>query len=314
MNILVTGGAGFIGSHIAQAYAAAGHRVVVLDNLSTGRTRNLEGVEATFVQGSVTDTALLDGLFAEHRFEVVNHQAARGNPRESVDDPYGFFDVNVGGGLRLLEAARRHGTRKIIYSSSGGCVYGELQEWPATESHRLLPIDPYGASKLAFEIYIRTYGAQYGLNYTVLRYPNIYGPRQNPQGEAGVISIFAAKMLQNERMTINGDGDQRRDYVFVGDCVRANLLALDRGDQATVNIGTGIGTSVNEVFACLAGIIGYEREPIHGPAKSGEVPRNELDATLAQEVLGWTPSVALPEGLERTVDYLRRHEIKLSGR
>ena len=299
MKVLVTGGAGFIGSHIADAYLGLGHDVVILDNLETGRARNLSP-RAQFVNGSVTDRGLVDRLFAEHRFEFVNHHAARGNPRLSVEDPIGFFEVNVAGGLHVLEAARRHGTRKIIY-----CVYGELVSWPATEDHRLLPVDPYGASKECFETYVRAYGTQYGFDYTILRYANIYGPRQNPNGEAGVISIFARRMLAGEPVTINGDGEQLRDYVYVDDCVRANVLALSRGNRATLNIGTGIGTSVCELFTALSEIIGYGRPPVHVPPKAGEVPRNELDASRATELLGWEPTMKLNEGLQRTVEYVR---------
>ncbi len=307
MKILVTGGAGFIGSHIVDAYIDMGNEVVVLDNLETGRRRNLNR-RATFVNGSVTDAALVERLFADHRFEVINHQAARGNPRRSVVDPVGFFEVNVAGGLCILDAARRHGTRKIIYSSSGGCVYGELLSWPATEEHRLLPVDPYGASKACFETYVRAYGIQYGIDYTILRYANIYGPRQDPNGEAGVISIFAGRMLAGGPVTINGDGEQLRDYVYVADCVRASALALSRGEQVTVNIGTGVGTSVLQIFAALSDITGYDSPPVHGPSKAGEVPRNELDARRAAALLGWEPAVDLQEGLQRTVDYIRATE------
>lgn len=307
MKICITGGAGFIGSHITDAYLDLGHEVVVLDNLETGRERNLNP-RATFVKGSVTDADLVERLFAEHTFEIVNHHAARGNPRLSVEDPIGFFEVNVAGGLRVLDAARRHGVRKVIYSSSGGCVYGELAFVPATEDHPLLPVDPYGASKECFETYVRAYGIQYGLDYTILRYANIYGPRQNPNGEAGVISIFAGRMLKSRPVTINGDGGQLRDYVYVSDCVRANVLSLSRAERATVNIGTGVGTSVNQVFTALSDIVGYDVPAVHWPAKGGEVPRNELDARRAAELLGWKPEVELQEGLRRTVDYIRATE------
>ena len=303
MNILVTGGAGFIGSHIVDAYLSAGHSVVAVDNLSTGSTSNVNAA-ATFIQGDI-ESMDLHSLFQKYRFDLVNHQAARGNPRESVRDPVAFFETNVRGGLNVLEAARANGTRKVIYSSSGGCVYGQLKRVPADEDHPLQPIDPYGASKECFETYVRAYATQYGLTYTILRYANIYGPRQNPYGEVGVVGIFAARMLAGNPVTINGDGNTSRDYVYIEDCVQANVRAIDAGDNETLNIGTGVGTSVNGIFDLLSNLTGYEAAAVHGPAQAGEVPRNELGASRAREVLGWTPSVPLAVGLERTVAHLK---------
>ena len=303
MRVLVTGGAGFIGSHIVDACVAAGHEVTVVDDLSTGHRENVNA-KARFLPLDVRSEEI-DALFRESRFEVVSHQAARGNVRASMEDPWVYADVNVRGGINLLEAARRHGVRKIVYSSTGGCVYGELQYWPADERHPIRPRDPYGASKASFELYLPVYEMNYGLQYTILRYPNVYGPRQDPFGEAGVVSIFAGQMLLGKPTIINGDGEQSRDYVFVGDVVQANVLALEGGDNDVFNLGWGRGTTVNEIFHGLRALTGYAGEEHHGPAKLGEVRRNDLDASKIKSALGWKPRVALEEGLRRTVEFFR---------
>jgi UDP-glucose 4-epimerase len=303
LRILVTGGAGFIGSHIVDACIVAGHEVTVIDDLSTGHLENINR-KARFLPLDIRSTEI-DALFRDSRFDVVSHQAARGNVRASMEDPWVYADVNVRGGINLLEAARRHGVRKIVYSSTGGCVYGELQYFPADERHPIRPRDPYGASKASFEIYLPVYEMNYGLKYTILRYPNVYGPRQDPFGEAGVVSIVAGQMLQNKTPTVNGDGEQSRDYVFVGDVVRANLLVLDAGDNEAFNLGWGRGTTVNEIFRHLRVLTGYMGEEQHGPAKLGEVRRNDLDASKIRQALGWEPQVALDEGLRQTVEFFR---------
>ena len=303
MRVLVTGGAGFIGSHIVDACVAAGHEVTVIDDLSTGHRENVNA-KARFLPLDIRSEEI-DGLFRESRFEIVSHQAARGNVRASMEDPWVYADVNVRGGINLLEAARRHGVRKIVYSSTGGCVYGELQYWPADERHPIRPRDPYGASKASFELYLPVYEMNYGLQYTILRYPNVYGPRQDPFGEAGVVSIFTGQMLLGKPTIINGDGEQSRDYVFVGDVVQANVLALEGGDNDVFNLGWGRGTTVNEIFHGLRALTGYAGEEHHGPAKLGEVRRNDLDASKIKSALGWKPRVALEEGLRRTVEFFR---------
>jgi len=303
MRVLVTGGAGFIGSHIVDACVAAGHEVTVIDDLSTGHRENVNA-KARFLPLDIRSEEI-DALFRESRFEVVSHQAARGNVRASMEDPWVYADVNVRGGINLLEAARRHGVRKIVYSSTGGCVYGELQYWPADERHPIRPRDPYGASKASFELYLPVYEMNYGLQYTILRYPNVYGPRQDPFGEAGVVSIFTGQMLLGKPTIINGDGEQSRDYVFVGDVVQANVLALEGGDNDVFNLGWGRGTTVNEIFHGLRALTGYAGEEHHGPAKLGEVRRNDLDASKIKSALGWKPRVALEEGLRRTVEFFR---------
>ena len=303
MNILVTGGAGFIGSHIADAYIEAGHHVVVIDDLSTGHKENVNP-KVAFHKLDIRDPALQD-LFESQPFDIVNHQAARGNVRASMEDPMVYADVNVKGGIRLLECCRRYGVKKIIYSSTGGCVYGELRYLPADEKHPIQPRDPYGASKASFELYLPVYKINYGLNYTILRYPNVYGPRQDPFGEAGVVSIFIGKMLCGAQAMINGDGEQKRDYIYVSDVVRANLKAMENGNNEVYNLGGGVGLSVNEIFRRLKAMTDYSLDEVHGPPKLGEVRNSYLDAKNAWRELGWEPMVSLNEGLLQTLEYFR---------
>jgi UDP-glucose 4-epimerase len=303
VNILVTGGAGFIGSHIVDACVADGHTVTVIDDLSTGHRENLNP-KARFLQLDVRSKEV-DSLFRENRFDVVSHQAARADVRGSMIDPFVYASVNVEGGINLLEAARKHGVRKIVFSSTGGCVYGDLQYFPADEHHPIRPRDPYGASKAAFELYLPVYEMNYGLKYTTLRYPNVYGPRQDPFGEAGVVAIFTGRMLQGKAPIINGDGEQSRDYVFVGDVVRANMLVLQQGDNEVYNLGWGGGTTVNQIYDSLKRLTGYEGERVHGPAKLGEVRRNDLTSAKIAGALGWTPQVSLEDGMRQTVEYFR---------
>src|SRR6266849_99540 len=309
MKILVTGGAGFIGSHIADAYIKGGHDVVVIDSLDTGHLENVNA-KARFYKTDVRDTELTK-LFAAERFEVVNHQAARGNVRGSMEAPGAYADVNIIGGVNLLECSRKNGVKKFIYSSTGGCVYGEPQYLPADESHPLCPRDPYGASKASFELYLPVYAMNYGLKYTILRYPNVFGPRQDPFGEAGVVSIFIGQMLRDIQPVINGDGEQLRDYVFVSDVVGANLLVLESGDNEVFNLGWGKGISVNKIFDSLTKILRNEVPEVHGPAKLGEVRQTFLNSEKVRRVLGWSPIVSLEEGLKRTVEYFQRNGQRL---
>ena len=301
MRILVTGGAGFIGSHVVDAYLAVGHDVAVVDDLSTGRREHVPP-QARFYQIDIRAPGL-DELFAQERPQVVSHQAARANVRESLEKPLLYAEVNVLGSLNVLECCRRHGVRKIIYASTGGAVYGEPQTLPVAEDHPINPLDPYGASKHHVEHYLHLYWANFGIAYTVLRYPNVYGPRQDPYGEAGVVAIFSGQMLNNGRPVINGSGEQERDFVYVSDVARANVLALARGDGGVYNIGSGVGTSVNRIFELLAELTGYAGPVVHGPPKRGEVFKVYLDARRAREDLGWAPEVELEEGLTRTVAY-----------
>jgi len=301
MKILVTGGAGFIGSHVVDAYLEAGHHVAVVDDLSTGRMANLNR-QAAFYHLDIRSPALRQ-VFERERPEVVNHHAAQMDVRRSVADPVYDAGINILGSLNVLECAREYGVRRFIYISTGGAVYGEPVYLPCDEAHPTRPICPYGASKLAVEHYLYLYREVHGLDYVILRYTNVYGPRQNPHGEAGVVAIFTARLLQGEEVVINGSGEQERDFAYVTDCARANLLALDnpRSSGRVYNLGTGVGTSINEIFARLQAITGGQRAPVHGPAKPGETFRIYLDARLAQQELGWTPQVALDEGLRRTV-------------
>jgi UDP-glucose 4-epimerase len=303
MKILVTGGAGFIGSHITDTLISAEHTVTVLDDLSTGREHNINRA-ARFIQGDIRDPKLGE-LFATEKFDVVVHQAAKANVRESMERPVHYADVNVLGSLNLLEQSRKHGVRKFVYASTGGAAYGEPQQLPVPESHPVNPLDPYGASKHHVEHYLFLYRANYGLQYTVLRYPNVFGPRQDPHGEAGVVAIFTNKMLRGEPTTINGTGEQERDFVYVSDVARANLLALDKGDGEIINIGSGRGTNINEIYDHLSELTHYPLTAIHGPAMLGEVYKIYLDPVKAKLLLGWDIRVKLAEGLSRTVESFR---------
>jgi UDP-glucose 4-epimerase len=303
MKALVTGGAGFIGSHIVDAYCDEGLEVVALDDLTTGHVANVNPA-ARFVQMDVRDPEL-ERFIATERFDIVNHQAARGNVRASMEDPVGYAEVNVGGGVNLLDACRKSGVNKFIYASTGGCVYGEPQYTPTDEKHVVAPRDPYGASKASFELYLPVFAMNYGIKYTIFRYPNVYGPRQDPFGEAGVISIFLGQMLRGQQPVINGDGEQERDYVYVGDVARANVLALTKGDNDIFNVGWGVGTTVNSVFRTLCDLLGLQIEDVHGPPKLGEVRRSCLDSSKARGTLGWYPEVQLADGLANTADFVR---------
>ncbi|MBN2318331.1 MAG: NAD-dependent epimerase/dehydratase family protein [Acidobacteria bacterium] len=303
MKILVTGGAGFIGSHIVEAYLAAGHEVCVVDDLSTGFRHNVpEGVRLHEVD--IRDERLAE-VFASEKPEVVNHQAARANVRESFEKPRLYAEVNVVGSVNVLECSRRSGVRKIIYASTGGAVYGEPQLVPVREDHPIDPLDPYGASKHHVEHYLRIYKSGHGIDFTALRYPNVFGPRQDPLGEAGVVAIFTGQMLRKAQPVINGDGRQERDFVYAGDVARASVLALDRAGGEILNIGSGVGTSVNRIFEILAELCGFRGEAVHGPAKKGEVSRIFLQADRAAEKLGWKPEISLKDGLNRTVEFFR---------
>ena len=304
MRILVTGGAGFIGSHVVDALIERGHEVAVVDDLSTGKREHLNP-QAKFYHLDIRDAQGLEEVFAAERPEIVNHQAARANVRESMEKPVLYAEVNVLGSLNLLELSCKYGTAKFIYASTGGAVYGEPEYLPADEGHPINPLDPYGASKHFVEHYLYLYQANYGLCYTALRYPNVYGPRQDPYGEAGVVAIFTGQMLQGGQPVINGSGEQERDFVYVGDIAEANILAMEGGDNQIYNLGWGVGTSVNEIFARLKEITSYEREAVHGPPKLGEVFKIYLDASKARQELGWSPQVELEEGLRRTVEYFR---------
>ncbi len=303
MRILITGGAGFIASHIQDQYLAAGHEVAVLDNLATGQKANLSP-KTRFYELDIRDPGV-DRVFAEFKPEAISLHAAQMDVRRSVDDPVYDCQVNGLGMLNLLEAARRHGVKKAIFASTGGAIYGEQEVFPAGESHPTQPASPYGITKLLGEKYLHFYQETYGIESVALRYANVYGPRQNPHGEAGVVAIFALKLLKGEVPTINGDGLQTRDYVFVEDVVRANLLALKPSVRGIYNVGTGIETDVVQVFQGLAQVAGVEAAPKHGPAKAGEQKRSVISAAKIGQELGWKPQIPLAEGLKRTVEYFR---------
>ena len=303
MKIMVTGGAGFIGSHVVEAYLAAGHEVVVLDDLSTGKRENLNP-KARFIHGSILDAATAD-LIRRERPDVVNHHAAQISVRRSVDDPRVDARINILGTIALLDAAREAGVRRFVFVSSGGAVYGEQEIYPAPETHSTWPVSPYGVSKRSGELYAHFFQAQYGLPFVALRYANVYGPRQDPHGEAGVVAIFALRMLRNEPVTVNGDGGQTRDYVYVGDVARMSLLALEKDAAGPVNVGTGIETDVNTLAALLRDTVGSTAPITHGPAKAGEQRRSVVDASRAAAVYGWRPEVTLADGLRRTVEFFR---------
>jgi len=306
-KILVTGGAGFIGSHVVDLFLKKGLEVVILDDLSTGRTSNINP-DARFYQMDIRDPKVRE-VFATERPDYVSHHAAQMDVRRSVAQPLFDADVNILGSINLIECAKEFGVKHFVYISTGGAVYGEPERLPCDELHPINPICQYGASKHTVEHYLYMYNVNYGLNYTVLRYPNVFGPRQDPHGEAGVVAIFTGKMLAGEQVTINGDGEQTRDFVYVGDCAYANYLAVTVDHQPGIyNLGWGRPTSVNDIFNALMKITGYALQVQYGPAKVGETSHIYLDATKAKQDLDWSPTLALEEGLRRTVTYFKESE------
>jgi len=306
LKVLVTGGVGFIGSHVVDSLIERGDRVVVVDNLSTGFMQNTN-LFAKLYELSVGDEKLAE-VFERERPEIVSHHAAQIDLRKSVAEPVFDAQENILGSLNVILNSIRYGVKKFIYASSGGAVYGEPQYLPVDESHPINPLSQYGISKHTVEHYLYLYARQYGLNYVILRYSNIYGPRQNPYGEAGVVAIFARQMLLGKRPTIFGDGEQTRDYTHVSDAVRANILAMERGENATYNIGTGVETSVNQIFDMLAEALGYEGSPVYAPAPQGEVQRYCLAWGKAQRELGWRPRLTLREGILNTLEHFKALE------
>lgn len=304
MNILVTGGAGFIGSHVVESYINEGHRVVVVDDLSTGSKSNLHA-KAVFYQCDIRSEKLADVFQREH-IEVINHHAAQMDVRKSVSDPMYDASINVLGGLNLFELARKHGVKKIVFSSTGGAIYGEQDSFPADERHPTRPLSPYGITKLVTEKYLFYYKEVHNIDSVVLRYANIYGPRQNPHGEAGVIAIFCNKMLGKESPVINGDGKQTRDYTYVGDVVRANVLALKAAGSHIFNVGTGVETDVNTLFQELRKRLNPDCPEKHGPAKQGEQLRSVISYKAIEKALGWKPAVDIREGLKLTAEFFEQ--------
>lgn len=306
MKILVTGGAGFIGSHTVDALVEDGHRVSIIDDLSTGLKENLNP-KANFYEVGIRDKGVAD-VFKKEKPEAVFHFAAQMNLRRSLEDPIFDAKSNVLGSLNVLECARESGAEKFIFSSSGGGISGESPQIPISESSPPAPTSPYGLTKLMMERYLEMWERLYGLKYVALRYANVYGPRQNAKAEAGVIAIFAEKLLQGERPTINGDGKQTRDYVYVDDVVQANLAALSNDASGVFNVGTGVETSVNELLERIRYLLGVNISAVRAPAIKGEALRNAFDIRNAKAGLGWEPRVLLEEGIPITVGFFRRKQ------
>jgi UDP-glucose 4-epimerase len=310
MKILVTGGAGFIGSHIVDAYLAAGHHIAVVDNLwlhGGGKLTHLPA-HARFYAMSVTDSALAE-VFEREQPEVVNHEAAQHSVKISTDDPIFDAQVNVLGMLNVLENCRKYGVRKVIFASSGA-TYGTPVSVPMNEDTPQRPESPYGVTKMAAEHYLRYYLDAYGLQFTAFRYGNVYGPRQDPLGEAGVIAIFTQRLLNGEPIRIDWDGEQAKDYVYVEDVARASVLALNRGDGGIYCLGTGRGTSVNELHRQLMRLVGHETRVVHALKRPGDVHLAYFDCSQARADLDWTAEVPLDEGMRRTVAYFRGQQTR----
>jgi UDP-glucose 4-epimerase len=305
MNILVTGGAGFIGSQMAKRHLADGHRVVIVDNLSSGRRERLPA-DARFVHADIADTDL-GPLLSEEKIEFVSHHAAQIDLRHSVSDPIGDARSNIIGSLKLLEACRATGVRHVLFASTGGALYGEPEGGrPAPESHPTNPISPYGCAKLSIEKYLYYYRVVHGFQTQVFRYANVYGPWQDGTGEAGVVAIFSEAMLANREVKINGDGNQTRDYVFVGDLVEAEARAATSDLAGVWNLGTGVETSVNDLFRILAKEYGYTKEPVHVPAPPGEQKRSVLDSSKIRADFGLPPWTPFTQGVKPTAEFFRK--------
>lgn len=303
MKILVTGGAGFIGSWVADAYIAKGHEVLVLDDLSSGIRENVPD-KAVFVEGDIRERGTVDGVLTDFKPEVVNHHAAQIDVRKSVEDPVYDAGVNIIGTLNLLESSVKNGVGRFIFASTGGAIYGEPEVIPADEETPPMPISPYGTSKYAVEKYLQYYKYIYSLDYVALRYANVYGPRQNPHGEAGVVAIFCSRILGGRPCLIFGDGDQTRDYVYVGDVARSNVLALG-APSGSYNIGTGVETSVNGLVEEIGQAAGIRFGVEYAAARPGEVQKISLDVRFAGEVLGWKPETPLKEGVVNTWEWFK---------
>lgn len=303
-QVLVTGGAGFIGSHLTERLLQGGYPVAVVDNLSSGSRSNVNPA-ASFHHCDITDRPALDKVFRECMPEIVFHHAAQMNVRKSVSDPSFDASVNILGSLQLMECCVTTGVRRIVFASTGGAVYGEQQRFPADETHQTSPLSPYGVAKLAAEKYLYYYHMVHGLDGVILRYANVYGPRQNAEGEAGVVAIFGNRMLRSRQPVINGDGGQTRDFVFVDDVVQANMLALEVSGYEVYNVGTGIETTISSVFQAISREIGWQGTAGRGPDPKGEQRRSVLDCAKIRRDLGWSPSVSFQEGIKTTVNAFR---------
>lgn len=307
MKILATGGAGFIGSHVVDKLVEKGHRVFVLDNLSTGKRENINA-QAEFIEADITDFAKIEKVFAENKFDVVFHLAAQIDVRKSVADPVFDAETNILGSVNLIELSRKYDIKKFIFSSTGGAIYGDTQNRPTPEDCPEWPLSPYGIAKLSADKFLHYYHEVHGLKYISLRYGNVYGPRQNPHGEAGVVAIFLNKMLEGVQPVIFGDGAQTRDYVFADDVARANLLALENFEKVGIyNVGTGIETSVNDLFRKINGHFKGKFQEIHGPAKLGEQKTSCLSCAKIEKDFGWKPEISFEEGIKMTFDWFKNN-------
>ena len=300
MKVLVTGGAGFIGSALVDRLVGLGYQTVVVDDLSSVCLDDVPR-QVAFYRADIRDGLALDEVLAREKPEVVSHHAAQVSVRESAADPAHDASVNVVGLLNLLQACARHGVRRFVFASSGGAIYGEQEQFPADENHPLRPVSPYGVTKLASEHYLRCFQMMHGLPFLALRYANVYGPPQCHRGESGVVALFADRLLRSESVRINGDGFQTRDFVYLDDVVEANVLAIGSGRQGIFNVGTGVETSVNGLFAHLQRLTGNFADPEYAPAMAGEQRRSALDAARIARQLGWKPRTSLVDGLAQTV-------------
>lgn len=305
MRIVVTGGAGFIGSHVVDAFLDRGDEVLVVDDLSSGKRENVDS-RAELVEIGI-ESSEIRNVFAQFRPDALCHHAAQIDVRRSVADPAYDAEINIVASLKLFEICRELGTRRILFASTGGAIYGEQDVFPAPETHRERPVSPYGVAKLSVERYLHFYAVEHGFRSTVLRYANVYGPRQNPFGEAGVVAIFAHKLLHDEAPTIYGRGEQTRDFVYVGDVAAANRLALERDLSGEFNVGTGVETTINALYDTMRRIAGSSLAAEHAAARGGEQLRSSLDASKIEQATGWRPRTSIEKGLDETMDYFRQH-------
>ncbi len=312
MRVLVTGGAGFIGSHTVDALVATGaHQVSILDNLCAGKREQINP-RAAFYLADLRDAQAVTKAVEHERPEVIVHLAAQMDVRRSVADPAFDAQVNLVGFLNLMEAARECGLKRVIFASTGGAIYGEQEVYPCDENHPRQPVSPYGVAKFSTEAYLFFYKVQYGIDYVAQRYANVYGPRQDPHGEAGVVAIFCGRLLEGKPCTIFGDGGQTRDYVYVGDVVRANLAAISAPVSGAFNIGTGVETDVNQLYGALVSAAGRGGPPNYAPARPGEQRRSVISPARAARELGWRPEVSLEQGLKRTFEYFQQRSVQKS--
>ena len=308
MKILITGGAGFIASHVADLLITNGHEVAILDNLSTGK-KEFINPNAQFYQADITDKNRIEEIMAEFQPELINHHAAHIQVGHSVEDPQFDAQNNIIGLLNLMQSAVKYDVSKVIMASTGGAMYGNKQT-PFSESMKEEPLSPYGVSKRAGELYLNYYHEQYGINYIALRYANVYGPRQNPHGESGVVAIFSEMLAQNQQPVINGDGTHTRDYVYVKDVAQANLMAIDSDFIGAINIGTATEVSTNEVFDKVVKEFGLKIAKKYGPARPGEQVTSSLDYSLAKKILNWEPTINFDIGVKQVVQWYQNKKVQ----